>query len=219
MITLRHLIFDVRNRLKLYSDDSTITNQYLEYLINTERTKLARQRISNAQRDIPREYKQELYLNMEVNTDVLGVELLISTDTIPKLLNSTSIDSVTTITGDANVIRRFNMVSYSRLPYVGVSAHLNTLVYGAISDEDRLILKSGNSNAKLINVIRLRGVFSDVKEAMKLSEGYDENIDYWDVEYPIDPAIIPDLINSIVSQLINRFKIPEDKINDAEETA
>lgn len=200
-------------------DDSDITNEYIAYLINNERNKFVSQLAGRVNRDIPPVYKQVIELNLELIKDDLGREILRSIESVPNILNSKLLDSVTTVSGTLSIIRKFTMVDYKRLPYVGNSQHLNKLVYTAIGDDSKLYFNSGEKNFKLLTVVRLRGIFSDPEAAWKLSPEYNEAINFWDIEYPIEDSLLPDVTQSIIDQLLIKYKIPKDKVNDAEETS
>lgn len=217
-MTLRQIIYDIREKMNLHVDDTDITNEYLAYLIGNERNKFVQQLTSRMNRDIPAVYKQNILLSLELIRDELDREVVRSVEKVPNILNSKLLDSVTSIQGNVSIIRRFTMVDYKRLPYVGTSDHLKRLVYGAVADDSKLYLNSGEKNFKLLNEVRLRGIFSDVEQAWKLSVDYDQSINFFDIEYPIEPSMVPDLVDSIIKQLVVRYNIPEDKVNDAEET-
>ena len=62
----------------------------------------------------------------------------------------------------------------------------------------------------------MTAVFEDVDEAAKLSCNND-NCDILDQRFPMEDALIPLLIQSVVKELIDKLAVPEDKQNNADD--
>jgi hypothetical protein len=52
MATVSEIVYDVREALKLYSDDAEITNSYIKYLYNIKRSKYLRRELNKFQRTV-----------------------------------------------------------------------------------------------------------------------------------------------------------------------
>ena len=218
MKTSREIIHSVRELVDAHSDDSNVTNEFIAYLLDTIRVKYVRQRLGDTRRNVSNSYKQQIEIDLELYKDVLDNTYLRSIDEIPSILDINHIENRSILSSNNVLVKSFNMTNYKRLPYVGSRSHLANMIYGAIGDDNKLYLNSGNSNYKMMNKVKLFAIFDSPEDAWKLSPDYDENIEYWDVPYPIETSLIPDVTKDIVNTLTIPLNIPEDKINDGEDT-
>ena len=218
MNTLREIVFDIKEKLELSSDDSNLSNEYIVYLIKNYRVKFVRQRLGDIRRNVSLTFKQPIELDLINTKNALGETITTSTVKVPKILDINSIDNRTILSTNNSMVKSFNMISYKRLPYVGTRYHMKELVYGAIGDDNKLYINSGNGNHKMLDKVKLYGIFEDPEEAWKLSPEYNSNVEFWDTEYPLEPSLLPDIVEYIVAQLANTpGRLPEDKINNGEQ--
>ena len=218
MNTLKELIYDVRNILKLSSDDSNITNTYIKHKLNQHRIKLTRQRLGDIRRIASVDYKQEIQFNLESITTPDLENNIRSSVVIPKILDINSIDNRSTLASTNGMQKPFVMTSFRRLKYVGTRSHLAHLIYGAIGSDSKMYFNSGNNNYRLMNKASLYAIFEDPEEAYELDPYKVNGVEFWDTPYPIEPSLSADLVNSVVKDLSITFQLKEDKINDGEDT-
>jgi hypothetical protein len=64
-MTLNEIIYDIREKLKLFTDDIDIVDEYLAHLVHVKRSLLLKQRYSKLSKTIPEETKQIVCLTFE----------------------------------------------------------------------------------------------------------------------------------------------------------
>ena len=223
-MTLKEIIYDVREKLKFSTDDIDITDEYLSHLVNVKRSLLIKQRFSKASRNIPEEVKQIICVPLEKTDDIEGV-----CDDYHKLLKSTvEIPSTTEIGGRSSIIsirtksissHHLTIVPMERLPNVGYNRYLTGQLYVALDSDNYLYVKTADSPT-LLDSVKVIAVFADPEEAYSQScMSEDEELcDFHDAKYPIEPYIVSDLVNLIVQELAPTLQIPEDNSNNADES-
>ena len=65
MATLAQITYDVREALKLYSDDVEVTNSYIQYVYNIKRSKYLRRELNRFQRTADNSALQTFCIKLE----------------------------------------------------------------------------------------------------------------------------------------------------------
>lgn len=219
-MTLNEIIYNVRERLKLSTDDTDVSNEYIAHLVGIKRVYLMKQRFSQFSRDIPEEVKQIVCLNLEVVDAIGGQEcfgnILRSKESLPTLMDIGGRSALLSVRVGDITFPHLNVVPAERLPYVGTNKWLKKQVYVALDADKRLYLNSNNPQHFNLQSVKVVGVFTDPEEAEELScEVRDESCEYFDKKYPIEPYLVSDLVNMIVQELAPTLGIPEDSVNNA----
>jgi hypothetical protein len=222
-MTLNEIIYDVREKLKLNSDDIDITDQYLAHLTNVKRLYLIKQRFAKFSRNIPEEIKQIICVDLEVVDSINGEpcfgKVLRSTVVLPTLMEIGGNSAILSIRTLDVLYPSINIIHIDRLPYVGYNKWLKKQIYVALDADNRLYFRSDNPQHLNLEFIKVIGVFTDPEIAQELDcEQTDPNCDYYNSEYPIEPYLVHDLINLIVKELAPSLNIPNDKINNSDES-
>jgi hypothetical protein len=224
MITAK-LIFDVREALKEYSDDSELSDSYILYLYDIKRSKYLRQDINNSQRSIDISVVQSLCLELEeVNSNECGVELgcetIIRTKrTIPTPLQLHTKSALTRVAPADRVARPFNLITRDKAVYASGAPFPNA-VYAFLHNDGRVYLKSEGSALKLLECINITGVFENPLDLIEYQtccscETATSCFDIETTDYPIQPHYIDLIKNEIVMELAKLKVIKEDKTNDS----
>jgi hypothetical protein len=224
MITAK-LIYDVREALKEYSDDSELSDSYILYLYDIKRSKYLRQDINNSQRSIDISVVQSLCLELEeVNSNECGVELgcetIIRTKrTIPTPLQLHTKSALTRVAPADRVSRPFNLITRDKAVYASGAPFPNA-VYAFLHNDGRVYLKSEGSALKLLECINITGVFENPLDLIEYQtccscETATSCFDIETTDYPIQPHYIDLIKNEIVMELAKLKVIKEDKTNDS----
>lgn len=219
------LIYDVREALKEYSDDSELSDSYILYLYDIKRSKYLRQDINNSQRTIDISVVQSLCLELEeVNANecgiILGCNTIIRTKrTIPTPLQLHTKSALVRISPADRVSRPFNIITREKAVYASGAPFPNA-VYAFLHNDNRIYLKSNGSALKLLECINISGVFENPLDLIKYQNccSCDSDNTCFDIEttdYPIQPHYIDIIKNEIVNELAKLKNIKEDKTNDS----
>ena len=221
MSTYKELVYLVLDELKLSSDDAYFTEEHVYFLLGKYRGLLLKQRYSDVKKDIPESnYQTECLELIEVpairDEECEGGSYLRSKDTIPYLMK---IGSPKVYPIDYFHGGNITLVSMQRMRYVGYNRWLPNIIYAAFGPDNHLYFKSGNPQFLYMQRARLTGIFEDPEKAAELQcEGDTEPpCDPMDKPFPLEEALIPQLIELVVKELRSSVYSPEDKANNADD--
>jgi hypothetical protein len=210
-MTLKEIIYSIREDFRLMSDDSDQTQELFAYMIRNARALVLQQRYSDPRNIVPPvEYQS---LTVPIGDDAR------STIQIPSVIKTTGNAHASLKvygTGMADTMLRIplNVVHLERLPFVGNNPYNADQIYCAIDEDGTLIFNSKNNLYRLINSVVARGLFED-PEAVYLASGGIE--DFYTVKYPLSEANLIDVRKIVDVKVMNMLKIPKDEFNDATE--
>lgn len=221
MATKQEIIYDIKERLNSYSDDSNLTDRYLSHLVDEYRSVFLRNKYTTFKRKIPVINKQRISLTMSPErTARYNGAIISSTSAIPSILDASTIDNRMILSNGQLESYNLNMVSAERFPHVAnEDPFTRTMIFGAILDDQKLYLKSYDSNIQLMEEARLWGVFAKPIDAWNLSPDYSALVDFdKDMEYPLEYQLLADMVRTIVKDLTIKYSIPVDKRNNADDS-
>ena len=213
-MTLREIVYMIMDELKLMSDDSYFNEDHIKFLVNKYRVYLLNQA-----------YKKDITSKpSDSNYQILSVELeskpeeddslyfsnkdfyVKSADNIPNILDISNTKIYPTNSRFGYV---FSLVSNDRMKFIGYNKWMKNIIYCTIEDNTLYAYTYSNDINTESITINIKGIFEDVEAA------YNGNGDFMDLEYPLEPSLIPLLIQSVVQELAPKTVQPEDSINNA----
>lgn len=207
MATLNELTYSVRESLNIHSDDSDISDEWIQFVLNNNRNKLIKQRVSNVKTPLNAKFKQLLNSPLEASKSVVGDAIVKSIDPIPRTVDINGINNRSTIFSPDITNKTFTLVPFTTLMYTGIRAHLKDVIYCAYDPDNYLHLKSGNKKFKFVRSVNIWDVFESPEDV--------EDLD--DIEYPILDSMLPDLLSMSINDVAVKFNIPTDKQNNADD--
>ena len=221
MSTKIYYIYDIVETLKQYSDDSDISNSHISFLIDDVRALLLRQKYRDIGSKVPEAIKQRIHLDTELTDDneFASLDKMLRTkNAIPRLIESWELTHAMYIDAGGYRDLKFQLVDQNRFPYVGNDKNLQNLVYVTLGQDYRLYFASSGVKHKIIEKVRLLGVFEDPKTAWEASADYNVTKNFEeDINYPIDLDMWVAMKDIILKQLGMSLSIPQDKNNNADD--
>lgn len=217
MSTYRQLIFMVLDKLKLGSDDSFFNEEHVLFLLGTYRGLLLKQNYKDVKKEIPESNYQTICLDLIQVPAIAGEPCeggvyLRSRDKIPNLISI----ATPRIYPEDYYQGNITYVSRERMRYVGNNKWLQNIIYASLGPDNYLYFKSYNPQYLYLEKVRLTGIFESPEKAAELSCDKDNAIcDIMDTEFPIEEALISQLIESIVKDLSTFIYKPEDSQNNS----
>lgn len=215
MSTYREIVYMCLDELKLSSDDSYFTPQHIIELANNYRAFLLKQRYSDIKKQIPESNYFGLCLALEQVPAIdgepcEGPPYLRSTKPLPNLmwLGNPTIYPVDYYQG-----HHISMVSREKMRYSGYNKYLKNIIYASIAPDGYLYLRSSNPQFLYLERVRLNAIFEDPKAALDIL--CDGVCDILDMEFPMEKALLPQLIELIVKELQQHEYQPTDSNNNA----
>lgn len=220
MSTYRELTHLVLDELKLSSDDSFFNEEHVMFLLGKFRGFLLKQQYKDVKKEIPESNYQTLCLDL-IQVPAITGELceggtyLRSKEKIPFLMSITTPKVYPEDYYQGNI----SYVSRERMRYVGYNRWLPNVIYASLGPDNYLYFKSFNPQYLYLEKVRLTGIFEDPEKAAELECDRSEEsaCDPMDTKFPLEEALIPQLIELVVKELSRPEYLPEDKQNNADD--
>lgn len=222
MSTFREILYMIQDECKFDTDDSYYTHEHIMYLVGRYRSLLFKQTYGgvngNLKKQIPASAFQEICIDL-VQTPGNMVTMcdsgmyLRSTKPIPSIMPYTKANLYNT--NIYSTISHIDLTNYERMKYVGHNKFLQKIIYASIAPDNYLWLKSQNSVFLNLEKLKMRAVFEDFESAAKMA--CDADCEMLDRQFPLEDALIPVLIQSVVKELTEKLGVPEDKSNNADD--
>ena len=221
---VKELIYIVLDLVKIVSDDSTLTEEHVLFLLKKYRSFLIKkeQEKEKDSTDIASEFEyQQICLHLEKvpaidGSPCTGGYYLRTEEKIPKILEGTQprVYPIDFYQG-VNIV----FVPRDRMRYVGTNKYLQNIIYSSLGPDQHIYLNSNNPQFQYLCQLRLSAVFEDIDEASKLlcdDEGdTSAACDVFEGEFPIREYLVPTLIELVVKELTGAAYKPKDTYNNA----
>ncbi len=222
---LERIIYDVREQLKLFTDDFEIDDRYIIHLFNIKRAKYLRQELNNYQRTTDVSVKQTLCLGLEkVTSNQCGLDyecgyILRTVREIPQPLELHIKSAITSVRPTNRIELPFNFVTKEKGIYSKYSP-FNKAVFAFLDVDKHIYVVSTNDAVNMLECLTVTGVFEDpldLKNYLDCCSCEDAKpcFDELKTDYPLQPHYVDLIKGEIIKELAARFNIPEDKENDS----
>ena len=221
MSKVSELVYMVTDLVKTMSDDCTINENHILYLLDIYRAFLLKQRYekdpkkivpeSNYQvKEIPVElveYGHAVDFCSCVGNDYCDhkerYQMLASVDSVQPLM-ALGIPRIYLLRGPFNY--SFVRVPMSRFEVVGHNKWLSNFIYWTIGPDEKIYIKSTTNECyKSLEKIALFGIFESYR---------DENTNL-DDDFPLEESLIPNLLELVVKDVLGAAYRPKDRDNNA----
>lgn len=225
MATIRKIVYDIREGVKQYQDDTELDDRWIIYLYNNKRAKYLRQDLNNLQKVVDNSVLQKFCLELEeVNVDECGLSyecetIVRSKQPIPKPLDLNLGSAITSVKPNNKIALSFNFVNKERAILSKYSPFKNN-IYAFIDTDLYIYLISESDTIKLMECITVTGVFEDPLELSNYKNccGCNDAVSCFDedvTEYPLQAHHIDYIREELIQSIVRTMQIPEDKINNA----
>lgn len=224
---LNKIIYDVREAVRQYIDDTEISDRYIIYLYNIKRSKYLRQDLNNLQKSNDLSVLQKVCLELEeisindCNVDLDCNTIVRTKRPLPTLIESSIKPAITSVKPTNRLSIPFSFVTKERVVYSSQSPFKNS-IFTFLDVDNHLYFTSSLDFYKLMECVTVTGIFDDPLELSTYSNccGCDDVkpcFSIEDSEYPLQSHHIDNIREEIVQLLIRKLQIPEDITNDAED--
>lgn len=226
MALIEQIIYDVKEGIKEYSDDSEFSNEYILYLYNIKRAKYLKQKLDKLGRKFDNRTLQTLCLELEeVSSNICGIKgcdkILRTKQTLPKLLQLSDKDAVERISPSNQLSKKYNTIPREKAVYY-LNSNFANKIKAYIHNDGHIYLIS--SEPVLTDCITITGVFEDplslkdYKNCCNCNDIIDYCFDEATTDYPLTPDLLDVIRIEIINELIGK-KDPrlQDKDNDSDD--
>lgn len=223
---LENIIYDIREGINAFSNDSEIDNRHLIHLLNVKRAKYLRQELNNFQRTTDISVVQTFCIELEkVSIDecstIIDCEFILRTKVkIPKPLELHIKSAITSVKPTEKLSKNFNFTTKQKVIYSKYSPFAKS-IHSFLDNDGYIYVVSDNILVNMIDCITISGVFEDpisLKDYKKCCNCNTENNECFNdlySDYPLQPHYIDLIKQEIVNELIGKEKIKEDKENNS----
>lgn len=219
-MTLKEVVYMVIDEIKGVSDDFSFTEDHIIFLVNKFRALLLKQRYSDIRKQIPDSNYQEICLDLiEVpaiyGRPCEGMPYLRSKEKVPYYLNigNPRVYPLDYYQGEIALVSRDRMI------YTGYNKFLQNIIYCSIAPDGYLYFKSQNPQFLYLEKVKFSAIFQDIKEVFKLKcDCCNQDVcDILEMEYPLEDALVPLVIEVTVKELTGAIYKPSDEQNNAKD--
>lgn len=221
------IIFDIREGIRQFTDDSEISDSHILYLYGLKRSKYLRQEANNLQRNVDNSILQTLCLEVEeVNISECGIDyecgtIMRTVKPIPKPLELHLRSAITSIKPNNRISVPFNFVNKDRAIYSKYSKY-NKSIYTFLDNDLYLYFISQSNAIKLLDCVTVTGIFEDPLELKNYKNCCGCNdaqicFDIMKTDYPLQSHNIDYIREEIIQNYIRTLQIPEDKQNNSDD--
>ena len=218
MSKLGEIVYMINDEIKLFSDDSSFTEDHIIFLIEKYRSAILRQEYNNIKKEVPISNYQEICLDL-IQADMLnGIPcsgiILRSREKVPDRLN---IGSIRVYPVKSFLHDHIIFVTPERMVFTGHNKALSNFIYCTIAPDNYLYLKSANPQFLYMEMVSMSAIFQDALAELHYScNGENEDCtDRLEMEFPIEDNLVPILIQAVVKELLGAAYRPADQLNSA----
>jgi hypothetical protein len=223
MLTLRDYHSQLDEALNINNSDSRFDTLYYTDLMNENRS-LAMRNEYNKNREIDPNVQQtipceDLELvdphNCPCSDIPIGCKILRTKNPIPNTIELHHKKTITSVGPVIITAKRFSLIDYSRVPYIGEGRTTAKTVYAFLYDNYIYVI-SKDPDVVLMKKIAIRGVFEDPTALRTFTNCATGNLCWTpDSTYPINEWMWVYIKEQILQKLMPKLQIPVDDNNNA----
>lgn len=224
MAKVSEIIYDVREILKKYNDDSEIDNRHILYLYSIKRAVQLRRLLDDKTRAFDSILIQSLCLSFEEVDKALcglkvGCTILRSTKPLPKLLSVRNRNTLVSIQPSIMLSKQFKVIDFAQAGYILDRPYSNG-IYATVDVDGYIYLISNTTEHKLISCLYITALFEDPLELEEhinccdCETGLTQSCFNEDSDYPAPSFLIDTIRDEIIKLLLTKEQIKEDKENN-----
>lgn len=219
-MTLNEAIYDIRNAIRQYADDSSIDNREIIFEINKQRAIFLKNKYNQGIKHISPTVIQPICMDVELaDADECdcadsGCFVMRTVEKLPSTLDLNKKEGVTRVSGVNILNQSFSFVSQDKAINSGHNRFTKTnSIYSFLHPNGHIYIKSYNKMVKMLECIVVHAILENPLDAEPFNTG-DYCFDY-DKEYPMKLSTDGYIFKMIVNRFLMQLGIPEDIINNA----
>jgi hypothetical protein len=232
MSTYRELAYMCLDKLKASTDDSYFKIEHIVFLLDKYRPFLLKQRYSDVRKGMSLNNYSRIPFTLQDTTGnainlgsvenyTTGGIVKVSSITVPSLVGFNSntddfkilVNNTTVSAKDVQFRGDFSIVSPERFKYAGESKWLKKFVFVTLGSDHKLYFKWVDDTLTVPTTLLIQGIFETPKNYASLLEIPITN--YLDMQYPLEEALVPPLLELVLKDIQENIYRPEDDDNNA----
>ncbi len=219
MALYKDIVYFVLDSIKALNGDSTITEEHVIFLANQFRLFLIEQKkLKEGESALSSSNEQTICINLEQVNAIEGLEYcndlyLRSIEEIPDMIDESTLK--VSLADLFNIRTAF--ISKERFKFVGHNKYLRNILYCTLGPDNHIYFNSSNPQFKYLKEAKITGIFEDAEAAAELACDGEDGVkcDILDSKFPLEPDLIPQMLELIIKELLGVNYRPNDIVNNA----
>jgi hypothetical protein len=224
MLPLVDLHSQLDEALNINNSDSIFTPRYYTDLINEQRSLFIRNEYNRTREidpNVQQSFCEDLIIvdphNCPCDNIPVDCKILRTKRKIPNTVEFHHSKAITSIGPVIITEKRFTLIDYDRVPYIGNGRTTKNIVYAFLYD-NYLYMISKLPNLLLLKKASIRGIFEDPTAIAEFIDCAENNICWKPTDpYPINQWMWAYIKEQITQQLLRKRQIPEDDTNNSQD--
>lgn len=211
---INEIVYYCLDAIKAFSDDAYVNEEHILFLLGKYRGALLQQ-YHNIKKIIPESNYQIICLNLKQaeGLSCLTGNRLISVEKLPALI-PIGHPSILLVNGLES--ENIEFVPFNRLKAIGYNKWKGNFIYAAVGTDQHLYMVFSNPQAQYLSQVKMKGIFEDYTKALELTCDEDgEGCDLMEKDFPLEIALVPDLIARVVKDALGVAYRPSDVHNNS----
>jgi len=217
-MTKKEIIYTIYEKLGIATDDTHMSEELISSLIDTKRAMLLKQQYAKNGWHMPTEIKQELCMDVSLVEKVSGYtcagKILSTSIPLPRSIKIKGKEGPLMVRKSDSTVIALNIIPVERVPFLFSNRFTQHLNYCAVDMDGKLILISNNNEFRFLKSIKVTDIFEQPDTVHSLACDT-PNVEPWDLDYPVEVAMVDVITDLVVKELTRSLGIPEDRVNDA----
>lgn len=215
-MTLNECLYDIRESLKLLNIDSDKTDRHIIFLMNTYRSLVIRQQVSNKPGEFRNQLTQTLYMQLELvdktrfpQYATTGVDILSTVKVLPstigeQLYKDIEINPVNLLGPEIEVISKSRAKEINFAP--------KGFVYAFREDDGKIKFLSPHLTSLNLSEVAVTVILEDPESILTIHDSI-EDLDI----YPITANLWINVKQMVMEHIAREMSVPTDLINNAKD--
>jgi len=224
MLPLTALHSQLDEALNVNNSDSIFAVSYYTDIINEQRSLFVRNEYNRTREvdpNIQQSYCDDLELvdphNCPCADIPVGCKILRTKRKVPNTIEFHHSKAITSVGPVVITARRFTLIDYDRVPFIGNGRTTANTVYAFLYDQYIYII-SKNPAKLLLKKIAIRGIFEDPTAIAEFIECSENNICWTpDDPYPMNQWMWAYVKPQVMQQLLQKRQLPQDDSGNAQD--
>lgn len=224
-MTILEIIYDIKEKLKEYVDDTRYTDEYLLFEIDKMRSTLIRQQYDRLQRSVDEQIIQNFIMEVEEVDDLFPYssttnnekEYIRTKIKLPRVIELGHRNMLESITLGSVFSESLNIVSNKRFAFSGNGDFDEDQIFVTLYN-NYIYFKSKSCIEFTHDFIEVSAVLERPLEVLSF-DSTQSNSTIETFQYPISSTLAMVIVDEIVSKLANLKKLPTDKENNSADDA
>ena len=218
MASFREMIYSVKEKMNAYSDDNTVADELIAFMLNNKRATYLEVLANNPKRSMPKEAYQDICIKLlpAAECEDEGV-ILVSTFPLPASINNEQdTEGIGRVKLESIMAKWINIISQERVPFISAGRFNANQIYVSKNQKNELIIFSPSNSHIFLRDVTVSIIAENPEEADKfvcLKSG-EVQCDFYDKKYPVPESLIAPMVQEVFNELLEKSRLSQDSSNN-----